>query len=346
MRLTPGSRLNSCLRRGAVLVCMTSAGVVAMAQPSATDMVLRGPAEPLSCLVTPTGAAARPEFPLGVAGPSSAVVRVQLLFTSAQQPPQISVTYNNGGDAFADAVRRHLARYRLPCLRDGQTFTAAQEFQFVAKENGTRVLSGDARQSAALAVTAECMRGITDAKPPSWPQANVAFGAPDAGNVLLRIRFVGPAAPPQTVVLYDGGNSRLAAAAKASAATYRLPCMDPAGGSVTAEQQFNFRLTGAGVIGLKAELTLVELLGLVKGLEQQPVRFDFATMACPFTVRFAPRQPHSENYVAQVGDPDPNRREFVEWLRGLTLALPARMMRTAFGAELTVSVPCAVLDLS
>ena len=111
-------------------------------------------------------------------------------------------------------------------------------------------------------------------------------------------------------------------------------------------RQFDFRWDGTGVIGLKPQLALVELLGVVKGLKQQTARFDLATMTCPFDVKFAPRQPHAENYVSQIGAQDPNRREFIEWLRAITLDLPAPMMRTAFGETSIISVPCALLDLS
>ena len=316
------------------------------AHAASTDLEILRPAEPLSCLTSMAGAAGGPVYPAAVSPMVNAVVRVQLVFASAEQAPEASVSYNSGGDAFAEVVRQHVSRYRLPCLPSGQTFNAAQEFQFIAKDDRPRVLPSEARDSEPVTLTPECMQGLITAEPPRMPEANIVFGRPAAGNVLLTMTFDGPAAPPQVVVVYDGGNRRLAAAATASALTYRLLCMKPGDPKLRAVRQFNFRWAGDGVIGLKPQLTLVELLGLVKGLQQQTARFDLATMACPFDVQFAPRQPHAENYVSQIGAPDPNRREFIEWLRAITLDLPTPMMRTAFGETSIVSVPCVLLDLS
>ena len=338
-------RITEPLRRSTVLAWLLIAAAPSTAHANATDLEIIRPAEPLSCLSSVAGAAGSLAYPTAVSPMVNAVVRVQLVFASAEQAPEASVSYNNGGDAFAEVVRQHVARYRLPCLPSGQTFSAAQEFQFTVKDDRPRVLPSEARDSESVTLTPECMLGVTNAEPPKMPERNIVFGPPDAGNVLLRMMFDGPATPPQVVVLYDGGNRRLAAAATASALTYRLPCMKPGDPKFHVVRQFDFRWDGTGVIGLKPQLTLVELLGVVKGLKQQTARFDLATMTCPFDVKFAPRQPHAENYVSQIGAQDPNRREFIEWLRAITLDLPASMMRTAFGETSIVSVPCVLLDL-
>ena len=338
--------MTEALWRSTVLAWLLMAAAPPAAHAAATDLEIRRPAEPLSCLSSVAGAAGGPAYPSAVSPMVNAVVRVQLVFASADQPPEASVFYNNGGDAFAEVVRQHVARYRLPCLPSGHTFNAAQEFQFIGNGDRRLVFHSEARDSEPLTLTPECLLGLTNAELPKMPEGNIIFGTPASGNVLLEMTFDGPAAPPRVVVVYDGGNRRLAAAATASALTYRLPCMKPGDPRLHAVRQFNFRWDRDEVIGLKPQLTLVELLGVVKGLKQQTVRFDLATMACPFDVKFAPRQPYAENYVSQIGAQDPNRREFIEWLRAITLELPAPMMRTAFGETSTVSVPCALLDLS
>lgn len=51
-------------------------------------------------------------------------------FTGPSEPPQVTVLYEEGGPAFADALRRHLASSRLPCLAEAQQLSSVEAFQF------------------------------------------------------------------------------------------------------------------------------------------------------------------------------------------------------------------------
>ena len=81
-------------------------------------------------------------------------------------------------------------------------------------------------------------------------------------------------------------------------------------------------------------------------LEAEHVKFDFANTACPFDVRFVLRQPVLSNEVGEIERSDPNRREFIEWLKTVSLKIPERDRAQVLGDSMTLSVPCGVLDLS
>jgi len=81
-------------------------------------------------------------------------------------------------------------------------------------------------------------------------------------------------------------------------------------------------------------------------MNTQKVRFDLTTMGCPFEVDVTAYKPYATNGVAEVGQRDPNRREFLEWLRAATFVFPPAAQRTAIGSSSRVTVPCALLDFS
>ena len=56
-------------------------------------------------------------------------------------------------------------------------------------------------------------------------------------------------------------------------------------------------------------------------------------------------QPYAPNMVGEVGRSDPNRTEFIEWLKTLALDLPTRMRKHVIGDTITISVPCGLIDL-
>lgn len=80
-------------------------------------------------------------------------------------------------------------------------------------------------------------------------------------------------------------------------------------------------------------------------IDEQRVRFDFDAMACPFKLRFEPRMPYAKNDVASIGAANEDRREFIEWLKGLTLKIPAHKRPYIIGETFSVAVPCGELDL-
>ncbi len=166
------------------------------------------------------------------------------------------------------------------------------------------------------------------------------------GTVLVRLTFTSPDVAPEMRVIYNGGDRRLERAVWDRVLTYRMACLKPGDEPVTADQEFRFEFEGLDTPRLKPELTLVQLLGLVKDLKPQTVRFDFSTMGCPFQLSVEPYQPWAQNSVRQVGEANAGRREFTEWLRNVTFEIPPRAMKTAIGQPTIISVPCVLLDLT
>ena len=266
-------------------------------------------------------------------------------FTSANSPPIVEVRFNSGAEAFADSVRQHVAGYRLPCLVAGGDVDSVQEFQFVVRTPEPAVLKSAARNpDGSRRLPESCMVGIRGVQDPGFPWSAVT--PVKAGNVLVRLTFVSPDAPPVVDVLYDSEQPRLRAAVLESVVNYRMPCLVPGDPPLVTSRTFSFKFEGEQTRQFKATLTLQQLMRAINGFDKQKVRFDFTTMACPFEVSVAPYQPYAENRVSEVGDRKADRREFLEWLRNVTFSLPPAVMRTAMGEPTTVSVPCAVLDLS
>jgi len=171
----------------------------------------------------------------------------------------------------------------------------------------------------------------------------------DPSTVIARLTFTAPDAPPSIETLYAGGDARYAQAILAEAALLRTPCVT-AGAPVQSLESHRVSVRQGRAFApeprLKTDLQLGDVVRLVRDLKSQNVKFDLREMHCPFAVRFSPFQPYMANSVHEVGDADPSRAPFLEWLRNVSLNIPKDMMVTAIGRESVVAVPCAVLDLS
>lgn len=284
-------------------------------------------------------------YPRGMAAlKRGGIVRVRLTFTSADAAPKAEVFFDTVGGECRAATLEHGDGYRLPCMKQGDApVVVTQEFEF-APGDGRKViwapLRGE-RQRAVVRALA-CMTGTS--KPPDYPPHSRTDG-PLNGTVIARYTFTGPNEPPAVEVLFDGGSPRFAAVVRAYAGALRLPCLEAVDAPFEAVQSFSFVMEGSRRSALR-DATLTAFLGSVDQLEKEHVRFDFGTMACPFEVRFELRQPVLPNSVGEVQRSDPNRREFLEWLRRLDLQIPARVRPQVIGDSMTIAVPCGVLDLS
>lgn len=332
-----GLRLRQGAAAFAALWAMAASAQSALTEtpgPSAFDCLVRGPA----------GSA--PVFPeRELQFRSGALVRVRLTFDRPDAAPKTKIFYNSGADVFGEAVERHLDGYRLPCLRDGANAVATQEFVFDPTD-GRKVVSSRERAEPSGPSPFACVQGMRPPLPPT-PRPGWSSSHRDDysdGNVIVGLRFVGPAEPPEMTVVFDGGQTRLADAVRHAVASYRLPCMKPGDGPVHARQVFGFYLEGRTRYALN-DLTLATFAGAIEPGPQRG-RFDFSTMGCPFDLRFSPLRPHAENIVGELERSDPNRREFIEWLKTVVFKLPPHAARFVTGNTFTLSVPCAVLDLN
>ena len=315
----------------------------ASAQPS---WELEPPPGPASCLISSQPSPSTPIYPDGEWRSQEAVVRVKRVFTAADAAPTAEVRFNNGGVAFADAVRSHVANYRLPCLVSGRVFEAVQEMQFVPKPPSPRVVVSRLRETLpAGRWPAGCFDSIKNSNRPS----SAVLRRPTVrlpATVLVRLTFSRPDLPPKVETLYDGGQRVLSETVFDNVQAYRMPCLGPADEPVVMQQLFRFAPDVGNATGLNPDVSLMQLLRIVKNVEAQKVRFDFATMGCPFKVVMAPYRPFAANRVREIGRANPDRREFIEWLRTVSIDLPPDELVTAIENQTTVSIPCALLDLT
>lgn len=319
-------------------------GLAPAAWAQAGGLVLEAAASPFECLKPSRAERAPLVYPDGAADRKlGAVVRVRLRFTDASAPPRAEVFYNSGAPVFEDAVLATVKSYRLPCLAPaGAEAVATQEFQFLPGD-GRRVIWGQPHDEETIDRTQlECLRGGPKDRPPRYPRA--AALERQSGTVLVRVKFESPVQGPTVTVLIDSGAPRLARWVKDYVEGYRLPCLAPGQAPVQGTQLFTFLMDSEDRVVLN-DMSLRQFIGAIDKLDAHKVRFDFGTMACPFEVRLVSYQPHLPNQVGEVGSTNPNRREFVEWLKTVSLRLPAAAKRQVVGDTTTLAVPCGVLDL-
>jgi hypothetical protein len=329
-------KLGLCLR-GLIAAWMTLLSVAALADDPSFDSTPSA----LRCLVAPDRKEAL-RYPTGqVEQKNGGIVRVRLTFVSATDAPRVEVFYESAGTAFSDAVLDYVSKYRLPCLVAADApLLATQEFAFDPGD-GRKVMWADVRRDGpSKAHFLECLKGNEGL--PDYPSG--ALGQTLEGVVFARFSFVDPASAPNVEILYDSDSSKLAGAVRQYLARLRLPCMKAGDPPVGAFQQFRFALEGNRHAVLR-DAPLSDFVGALDKLESQHVRFDFTTMGCPFEVRFVLRQPYLDNEVGEVERHDPNRREFLEWLKRVDLKLSSRNHRLVIGDSMTITVPCVVLDL-
>lgn len=294
-----------------------------------------------ACLVRPQGT---PAYPAGdVERKSGALVRVNIEFALLDAAPDVEVFFNSGSPAFAQAVKDYVGAYRLSCMAKGAVpVKMAQEFRF-RPGDGQPVTFAQARLSGSGEPCISVGNGV-----PSYPKLGPLWArdlAPQ-GTVLAEVGFVGVGLPPTVRILFDGGHPKLGlSVANHIVAQYRATCAPALGFPLVGVQSFAFKIDGdAGYrmndVGLRA------FVGALKNLESGGPIFDFDTMACPFDIQLSHLRPYALNFATEVGVADPNRREFIEWLRQATLKLPADAAKQLVGASLKISVPCGKLDLS
>jgi hypothetical protein len=320
---------------------MSVAFGAANVQAQADDELVLLPAEsPFTCLDRADGNKL-PTYPEREALlRTGAVVRVSLTFTGPDSAPKLETIFNSGGEAFIDAVSTFAKSYRLPCMAAGAApLVGMQEFQFVP-DDGRKVIYGALREHPKATRALQCVTGM---RPPDYP--GTTFGPRPEGTVVVKLTFVDGNSPPQPTVWSDGGSPRLAAAVLRAVERYRMPCLSAGDGPLTTMQSFQFLMSDSTRYVLK-DLSLRQFVAIVDKLDQQKVRFDFSTMGCPFDVRLRLFQPHGPNSVGEVERADLNRREFIEWLKSVSLKLPRNAARQVIGDSLTISVPCGVLDLT
>lgn len=297
-------------------------------------------------------APAAPEgMPIPVQG---VVVRVALDYEDVNAKPTVAVTFNSGDQAFADAVVRKAKTYRfLNCVpRDGSPLRFEQEVQFVGGAAPT-VVAGRVRSVAKPADESNaCLRDADGQPRPTWTSylvrqaTGTRFVRGDYGRglIIVEITFRGPDVPPESKVLFRRGSRQLESMALDYVDKHRWTCWRKGNPAFKTVQVFQFRAPDEPE-STPVKGSLQQFLAAIDKVTEQKVRFDFTTMGCPFKFRLQYLRPFTSNEVAEVGGPNPSRREFVDWLREVNFKPEINPNDKLVDSDFEVSVPCLVLDL-
>jgi hypothetical protein len=302
-------------------------------------------AKPLQCLVK-TGAA--PSFPQRVLDKRvSGFIRVKLVFSHPERAPKLEVIFRSGAEEHVEEVERYVSSYRLPCLKPGQNIEAIQEFSFDADKFG-RVHWNDMRHAPASSISNVRACITTPASQPKHFEDKALSSnikRKTNGNLIASLRFTKMDAPPEVKVLYDNGNANWRNSVLSHLAEYRLTCPMPEGEALVIEQQFSYAASTRSHDYTLKDTDLVKFLGFVKDIDQQKVRFDLDSMACPFEVIWGVGMPAFKNRVGQVGAPNPNRLEFLAWLETLSLNVRPEVFDQVLGQQIKIYIPCGKINL-
>jgi|GEM_PF-3555663 len=294
----------------------------------------------VACLTSARPEQTEPAVPAEPAPAADALIRTRMTFSAASEKPVLRVLVSSGIGAQLLAVRDHLLNYRLPCLKPGTRFVAVQDFQFVTVPGGVKVLPG---KFTAVATEANLPEECREEFDQSWQWR--AVDAPGPAKALVRLSFTSPNAAPEASILFDTGPTMWTDLVLGNIAQIRLPCVTDLGGTYVGIQLFAANPFELWSNPDRAGLTPAQLVNLMKHPKGDVVKFDLNTMDCPFEVDFEVFQPHLDNVVREVGEPNPQREAFLQWLRGVALNISDRDLRRVLAVPNKVTVPCAVLDL-
>lgn len=295
-------------------------------------------------IVAPAGA---------IVPPQGAVVRALLQFDDPRAEPAVTVTFNSGNQAFADAVVAEAKTYRFDCVKTGDApLRFTQEVQFVGGD-APKVVLGSIRP-VAQRQDLECFTSAD-----GNPRVPITFkwDAMITGSnvrrqdlqlqpriIIVAMTFSAPDVPPEASILFSRAEGSFEGAVLDYVAGHRWACMKKGDPPVRTVQTFRYLFEDHAPA--PAEFTLQQFLGAIDKITEQKVRFDFTTMGCPFKFSLNYVQPFMPNGVQEIGGSDPNRREFVHWLHGVTVKPALNPDNKLVDREIEVSVPCLILDLT
>lgn len=300
------------------------------------------PSPAQQCLQHRDGEDQRPDYPFAEFNAlRPGRVQVALTFSGPDQPPQVAVLLQEGGERFADAVLAHARGLRVPCLPLGaQPVQLRQDFIFSpGQPRAVRGAPEDAQQQARRDML-NCLvhrNGWTRPAYPAWARRNGL-----QGRVVVRARFANATGAPEVEVFSRPYAAQLAEEVKNWTLDTRLPCHT--GEPVTVVRTHTYVFEGDRY-GFKT-LTFKQFLGLVKGIREQTLKLDTHTMGCPFDVQLSYRQPQLRNGVHVLGGPAPERRPLLDWLANSELDLDRDSLDAIWGDDLRLTIPCLKIDLN
>lgn len=331
---------------GSLLLALCAGAAQAQARIEAEPSIA------LECLQVPAGEPGEPVYPFeqykgGVPGRVKATVTLPGgLFGN-----EIEIQSNEGDAAFVDASRRFLRSLSAPCLKPGEKVRLAYEFVFAPDRRQVIWATPQDMDSVERAAMTSCLRtagGVlfdgrkVDAELlPPYPSDAIRGNL--QGRVRVLLTFSSPETAPAVDVLHRPSAEPFAEALREWAAGLRLPCHtgEPFRMSVI----MVYRIAGSGAYGFKP-LTLIDLLGLSKGIQERRLALDTTTMGCPFQLKLTYFQPQRRNVLGEVGGTDPRRRPLLELLAGLELDLRRAALDSVFADTADIAVPCLRINLN
>jgi hypothetical protein len=301
------------------------------------------PSAALACLTPPADERGQPEYPpMRFKSGTAGRVKASAVFSSSDwlPGPSISIDELEGDAAFADSVKVFLRKLRVPCLgRDGKA-TLVFEFIFNPNSEKTYWLEPIDMADAGRKKLLGCVVHLRGEKAPAYPEA--ATRAQVQGRVRATMRFVANDRAPEVKLHHRAYAQPLANAVGRWLQDRRMPCFE--GEPVNAHATFVF-VFEKDVYGFKP-LTLVQLLGNVKGIREQRLALDTNTMGCPFDLKLVYLQPDLPNEVGEVGLRDPARRPLLDWLTKVQLDLRSDHLDSVYADTAEIAVPCVKINLN
>lgn len=304
----------------------------------------RAPSAEEACLTPGPADRRMPEYPKeALARRDSRTAEVELIFTGPDLPPTVKPLEGTVRDDFFASIQTYAQRFRVPCMAPGASAVRVK-FTFDFKPNsGEKVSFFVDETTDARDRRLGLMRCIKMPPKGTLRYPSSLLRQEQQGVVLASLVFERPDTAPRLKVVHDGGNAAFVRAVEPFVEQMRLPCLAE-GQRQETELSWIFQIEG-GARGWIKDLDLMTFLGAVKDIEKQKVFFDFNTMKCPFVVSFGLRQPYTSNKVGTLGDAEPSRLQFVRWLEGLDLKIPARQRELIMANSSQIQVPCGQLDL-
>jgi hypothetical protein len=319
----------------AVLAAVLALGTT----PAVAQLTTLAPSDALACLTPPTADRGEPEYPLiHLKDRTKGRVLATVTFTGTDifPTPSITIETQEGGDEFVESVKKHLRTLRVPCLP--RYSRADLRFEFLFNPDTRKVLWSPPTDLAdpARSEQIKCIKGLEDDKPPQYPMNTRV-----QGRIWATARYVAPDQAPEVKLYHRPYAKVLAREVQDWLSLRRMPCLQ--GAPIQVDMTFIFKFEG-DVYGFRP-LSLVQYMGVVKGIHEQLLDFDTHSMGCPFELKLQYRQPDLPNGVGEVGERNPARRPLLEWLAQTQLDMGRAQLDAIYADTADIHVPCLNINL-
>ncbi|RZJ10071.1 MAG: hypothetical protein EOP39_09650 [Rubrivivax sp.] len=265
------------------------------------------------------------------------LLRVRLIFRGGEAEPTVEWLWK-ADEAVVARLTPHLLSYRMACLSAGEAPQAVVQ-EFWLHPTSGRLEAGK--------IVASLLPGpqTNSCYQPYGPDILVSERPSRLAKVLVRFRFPEGGGEPDVEIVHNIGSPMFALDVRRHVRRAQR-CADGRTEAGTWHQQLFEYVPRDQKLPQFKSLDLVTFLGQVNGAKELKGHFDTRTMNCPFEVKWTLYQPAKANEAISVGGVDPNRTAFHDWLSQLQLDLPKATEEQMFGRDLTIKVPCLLLDFS